>query len=84
MPYPLDTILRSYLSPPSTPTRQASEHGCFSLGQSVTFAGVEPMKLAAGSQMTEDIGLAVALGHGVVAAMSAIHLIFFVLLYFNM
>lgn len=34
--------------------------------------------------MDADTGLAVALGHAVAAAVASIHILFFVLLYFNM
>lgn len=45
---------------------------------------LETVTLAAGSSMTADTGLAVALGHAVAAAVSATHILFFLLLYFNM
>lgn len=56
--------------------------GCFGLGDTVLLSPLE-VSLAAGSSMTADTGLAVALGHAVAAAIAATHMIFFLLLYYN-
>ncbi|CAN0241453.1 unnamed protein product, partial [Laminaria digitata] len=55
---------------------------CPGLGETVPLKLLN-IPLAAGSAMTADTGLAVALGHAVAAAVAGTHILFFVLLYFN-
>lgn len=57
---------------------------CLSLRETVTVEGSDDTILAAGSEMTADTGLAVALGHAVSAAVAFTHVVFFLLLYVNM
>ncbi|CAM9740404.1 unnamed protein product, partial [Ectocarpus sp. 13 AM-2016] len=62
---------------------QAEEDsGCFGLAEKELLDETEAV-LAGGRSMDADTGLAVALGHAVAAAVASIHILFFVLLYFN-
>lgn len=74
----LSTVFFSYRIGP-----QHDDSGCFGLDEEATIEN-EDIELVAGSTMTADTGLAVALGHAVSVLVSATHILFFVLLYFNM
>ncbi|CAM9449637.1 unnamed protein product, partial [Ectocarpus fasciculatus] len=58
------------------------DSGCFGLAETEELEETEAV-LAGGRSMDADTGLAVALGHAVAAAVASIHILFFVLLYFN-
>ena len=63
-----------------------TEYMCFGLDETEYLPGVPGFKevWAAGSSMTADTGLAVALGHAVAAAVALTHVLFFLLLFLNM
>ncbi|CAM9593466.1 unnamed protein product, partial [Ectocarpus sp. 8 AP-2014] len=76
------TWVRAEYTDSSGEEQAEEDSGCFGLAEKELQDGTEAV-LAGGRSMDADTGLAVALGHAVAAAVASIHILFFVLLYFN-